>query len=221
MKYTDYPKDEHPVTRLREAGREALSNTELLAVALFINDADTARELSSAVSKAGGLQKLHKSQVIEIKGLGERYAEAIEAIAELARREAKKPSFEDRRSITSPQDIFDELSWEMSVLDHEELWVIQLDTRNRLIGKTKLYVGSLNASMVRVGECFTEALRMKAAAIILAHNHPSGDPKPSPEDVTLTRSVVQAGKLLDIAVLDHVIIGSPNCVSLKEKGLGF
>ena len=109
----------------------------------------------------------------------------------------------------------------MSALDQEHLRVINLDTRNRVINIEKLYIGSLNASTVRVGELFRPAIARNAASIIVLHNHPSGDPTPSPEDIALTRSIVQAGKLLDIAVLDHLVIGQGRWVSLKERGLGF
>jgi DNA repair protein RadC len=109
----------------------------------------------------------------------------------------------------------------MSALPQEHLRVVVLDTRNRLISIEKIYVGSLNSSMVRVGELFRPAIQRNAASIIVVHNHPSGDPTPSPEDVTLTKAIVQAGKLLDIEVLDHLIIGQGRFVSLKERGLGF
>jgi DNA repair protein RadC len=109
----------------------------------------------------------------------------------------------------------------MGHLDQEELWVILLDTRNRVLGTKAIYKGSLNTSVVRVGEIFRPAIEAPAAAIIVAHNHPSGDPAPSPEDVNVTRQIVKAGKLLDIDVLDHLIISSGRYTSLKERGLGF
>jgi len=109
----------------------------------------------------------------------------------------------------------------MQGLVQEQLWVILLDTRNRKMWIDKVYTGSLNSSMVRVAEVFRAAIQRSAASIILAHNHPSGDPTPSAEDVALTRTVVQAGKLMDIEVLDHLVIGRGSYVSLKEKGLGF
>ena len=99
--------------------------------------------------------------------------------------------------------------------------LILLDTRNRVLSMPTLYVGSLNSSVVRVGELFRAAIRENAAALIVAHNHPSGDPSPSPEDVNVTRQLVRAGKLLDIDVLDHIVIGQQRFVSLKERGLGF
>jgi len=99
--------------------------------------------------------------------------------------------------------------------------VMPLDTRNRMLDVIEIYHGSLNSSMVRVGELFKPALQRNAASILIAHNHPSTDPTPSPEDVSVTRAIVQAGKLLDVTVVDHLVIGLSRWVSLKEKGLGF
>jgi DNA repair protein RadC len=96
-----------------------------------------------------------------------------------------------------------------------------LDTKNRVLDTPTLYKGSLNTSLIRVGELFREAIRANCASLIVLHNHPSGDPAPSPEDVSITRQIVEAGKLLDVEVLDHLIIGRQRFVSLKERGLGF
>ena len=109
----------------------------------------------------------------------------------------------------------------MGALEQEELRVILLDIRNRVLYIDKVYKGYVNASQVRVGELFKGAIRRNATQIVVVHNHPSGDPTPSPEDVAVTRGIVQAGKLLDIDVLDHLIIGGIKFVSLKERGLGF
>jgi DNA repair protein RadC len=109
----------------------------------------------------------------------------------------------------------------MMFLEQEHLRLILLDTRNRVISTPTVYVGSLNTSVVRIGELFRAAIKDNAAAFIVAHNHPSGDPSPTPEDVNVTRQNVQSGKLLDIELLDHVIIGRQRYVSLKERGLGF
>jgi DNA repair protein RadC len=128
---------------------------------------------------------------------------------------------EERPAINSPADAAALVMYEMSALQQEHLRVINLDTRNKVINIEKLYVGSLNASTVRVAEIFKPAIQRSAASIIVLHNHPSGDPTPSPEDVSLTRSIGQAGKLLDIALLDHLVIGQGKWVSLKERGLGF
>ena len=109
----------------------------------------------------------------------------------------------------------------MSALEQEHLRVMLLDRRNRVLEVVEVYKGSVNSSQVRVGELFKDAVRANASAVIVAHNHPSGDPTPSPDDVAVTRAIVQAGKLLDIDVLDHLVIGQGKWVSLKERGLGF
>ena len=127
----------------------------------------------------------------------------------------------ERPQINSPKDAADLLTCFMCGLDHEELWIVNLDTRNRVKNLVRLYVGSVNSSQVRVGEVFRQAISENAPAIILAHNHPSQDPTPSPDDVGLTRAIVEAGKLLDVDVLDHLIVCRDHFVSLKERGLGF
>jgi DNA repair protein RadC len=109
----------------------------------------------------------------------------------------------------------------MGGLEQEHLRTLLLDTKNRVLASPTIYVGSVNASIIRVSEIFREAVRENATALIVAHNHPSGDPTPSPEDVHVTRSIVEAGSLLGIDVLDHLVIGHQRFVSLKERGLGF
>jgi DNA repair protein RadC len=127
----------------------------------------------------------------------------------------------ERPSIHSPTDAFDILRYFLAYLDHEEMWVVNLDTRNRVKNLVKLYQGSVNTSQVRVAEVFRQAIIDNAPTILLAHNHPSGDASPSPDDVAVTRAIVQAGKLLDIDVLDHLVISQGGFISLKERGLGF
>jgi DNA repair protein RadC len=123
--------------------------------------------------------------------------------------------------VKSPADIAQVLMAEMSHLDQEQLRTVLLDTKNRIQTIHTVYIGSLNASMVRVGEVFKEAIRRNSAAILVSHNHPSGDATPSPEDVLVTREIGRAGKMLDIDVLDHLVIGNGRYVSMREKGLGF
>jgi DNA repair protein RadC len=173
--------------------------------------------------EVGGLSGLHMVPYDELrgqKGIGPAKAAQLKAAVELGRRLAAALP-EERPSIQSPDDAATLLLYEMGALEQEHLRVLLLDTRNRLIRMVDVYRGSLNASVIRVSEAFRDAVRSNAASIIVAHNHPSGDPTPSPEDVNVTRALVEAGRLLDIEVLDHLVIGKNSYVSLKAKGLGF
>ena len=128
----------------------------------------------------------------------------------------------DRPSISNPQDAVQILAYFLTGLEKEEFWVLNLDTKNRISHCVKLYVGTVNQSNVRVAEVFRQAIIDNNPSIIIGHNHPSGDPSPSPDDVNVTRAIVQAGGLLDIDVLDHLVIGEPGrFVSMKERQLGF
>ncbi|MFC2016046.1 DNA repair protein RadC, partial [Chloroflexota bacterium] len=154
------------------------------------------------------------------KGIGPAKVAQVKAALELGRRLlAEDP--DERTQIRTPADAANLVMSEMSLLEQEHMRVMLLDTKNRVLASPTLYKGSLNTSLVRVGEIFREAIRANSAALIVVHNHPSGDPTPSPEDVAVTRQIVEAGKLLDVDVLDHLIIGQKKFVSLKERGLGF
>ena len=126
-----------------------------------------------------------------------------------------------RESIRGPQDVAAMLMVEMGALEQEELRVIVLNTKNHVLAVVTVYRGTINAAAVRVAEVFKEAIRRNAAAIIVAHNHPSSDPTPSAEDHAVTRELVEAGKLLGIELLDHLVVGATHWVSLRERGLGF
>jgi DNA repair protein RadC len=144
----------------------------------------------------------------------------IKAALELGRRLAL--SVPDARPVVRrPEEAAQLLMLGMGLLEQEEVHTLLLDTRNRVIGKPMVYRGSLNAVSMRIGEIFRDAVRSNCAAIIVAHNHPSGDPTPSAEDVAVTRALAQAGKLLSVELLDHIIIVHNGFVSLKERGLGF
>jgi DNA repair protein RadC len=222
---TDIDEAERPRERLARLGPQALSRAELLAILLRVgvegkNAIEVGEEL---IQKFGGIYGIHRASLAELcecPGIGLAKAAQIKAAIELGRRLTSE-SPEERQVIQSPESAADLLQIELSALDHEELWVILLDVRNRLIKKDMIYKGSLTSSQVRIGELFKLAVQLNAAHIIVAHNHPSGDPTPSPEDIAITRSIVQAGKLMDIEVLDHLIIGGMKFVSLKQRGLGF
>jgi DNA repair protein RadC len=222
---TDLDESERPRERLASHGAQALSNAELLAILLRVGvPGENAVQVGQRLlQEMGGLHGIHRSSYDEVcrcHGIGPAKASQILAAIELGRRLAIEAP-EERPAIHSPSDAADLVLYEMGALEQEELRVFLLDIRNRVDRILTVYKGSLNTSQVRVGELFKMAIRANAAAIILVHNHPSGDPSPSPDDVTLTRAVVQAGKLLDVDVLDHLVIGKGSYVSLKEKGLGF
>lgn len=126
-----------------------------------------------------------------------------------------------RDQVKSPCDAAGFLMARMGLLDQEELWGICLSTKNHVLKIHRIYQGSLNASIVRVGEVYREALKLNAAALIVAHNHPSGAVDPSPEDVLLTRQLIDAGQLLDVELLDHLVLGKGQWLSMKERGLAF
>ena len=127
----------------------------------------------------------------------------------------------ERPYIHNPEDAFKLIHPFLGHLDHEELWVIVMDTRNKVMAFVMLYRGTVNTTQIRVSEVFRQAIIENAPSIILAHNHPTGDPTPSPEDVAITKEINEAGELLDIRVLDHMILGRKTFVSMREKGLGF
>lgn len=222
----DLPTNDRPRERLEREGPAALSNAELLGILLRVGVAgeNAVRMAERLLGQLGGLPGIHRAGFSDLKaqkGIGPAKAAQLQAAIELGRRIASSTP-EDRPTISSPADAANLLMYQMAALDQEYLFVILLDTRNRVLGRPlEVYHGSLNTSQVRVGELFREAIKVNAAAIIVAHNHPSGDPSPSPEDVAVTRALVEAGKLLDIDVLDHLVIGGHRFVSLKERGLGF
>jgi len=221
----DLDAEERPRERLAKMGPQVLSNAELLAILLRVGvPGENAVQVGQRLlQEMGGLPGLHQASyemVCSQHGIGPAKAAQIKAAIELGRRLAIA-SPEERPEIHSPQDAAALVQYEMSALEQEELRVFLLDTRNRVLDIVTVYRGSLNSSQVRVGELFKAAVRRNAAAIIVAHNHPSGDPSPSAEDIALTRGLIQAGKLLDVEVLDHLVIGRGKFISLKERKLGF
>jgi len=220
MEVSDRPRE-----RLLMVGEKAMSTAELLAIILRtgVGGENVIRLSERLLAQFGGLPGLAKASVTElqaVKGIGPAKSVEVKAALEVGRR-LLVSSPEQKPKVTSPADAANLLMSEMAFLEQEHLRLILLDTRNRVLSTPTVYVGSLNTSIVRVGELFRFALRENAAAMIVAHNHPSGDPSPSPEDIQVTRQIAKAGDLLDIDVLDHVIIGRQRYISLKERGLGF
>jgi len=221
----DFPVSERPRERLQHYGAAALSNAELLAILLRVGTpGENVVALSTRLLKEfgglGGLSKASFSDLTRIKGISIAKTAQLKAALELGRR-LLLSSPDSRPQITSPTDAANLLMLEMGSLEQEHLRTILLDTKNRVLASPTVYVGNVNSSIIRVSEIFREAVRQNATAIIVAHNHPSGDPTPSSEDVQVTRSMVDAGSLLGIELLDHLVIGHQRFVSLKERGLGF
>ena len=221
----DLHESDRPRERLSALGPQALSNAELIAILLRVGvKGENAVSMGQRLlKKFGGLSGLHRVPISELKnqhGLGEAKAAQIKAAIELGRRLTLEAP-EERPTVNSPADAAALVVYEMSALEQEHLRVILLDRRNRVLETAEIYKGSVNSSQVRVGEIFKEAIRKNASALIVVHNHPSGDPTPSPDDVAVTRAIVQAGKLMDVDVLDHMVIGQGKWVTLKERGLGF
>lgn len=221
----DLLEEERPRERLVKYGPEHLKTAELIAILLRVgvegeNSIQMGDHLLSEFKGLRGLQRATIDDLCTIRGLGYAKATQLKAAIELGRRLVQEGGDPDQ-PINSPQQAADLVQYDMQSLIQEELRVIVLDTRNRKLYIDPLYRGSLNSSQVRIGELFRAAIQRNGASIILVHNHPSGDPTPSPEDVALTRGAIQAGRLMSIDVLDHLVIGAGRFVSMKEKGMGF
>ena len=222
----DLPQGERPRERLKQYSAKQLSNTELIAILLRTGmQGENVLALSSRLlARFGGLAGLGRTTFGELcaeRGLSEAKACQLLAALELGRRFVSLAPTE-RMVINSPEDVANLLMGEMAALDQEHLQVLLLNTRNEVLSVQEIYVGNVNTSVVRTAEVVRPAVRDNAPSIIVVHNHPSGDPTPSPEDVTITKDLLSASRLLGIELLDHLIIGSGNrFVSLKEKGLGF
>lgn len=219
----EWPLRERPIERLYDAGAPALSDAEVLAAVLGATGATNTVALAGELLSHGGLlglQRLSTQEIEALPGMTRQRAAQIKAALEIGRR-LILTTVEERMQIRSPADAAQLMLVEMAHLDQEHLRAICLDTKNRIQKVHTIYIGCLNSSMVRVGEVFKEPIRLNSAAIILCHNHPSGEPTPSPQDVMVTRQIVEAGKLLDVDVLDHLVIGQGRYVSMRERGLGF
>lgn len=222
---TDLHESDRPRERLASLGPQALSNAELIAILLRVGvPGENAVQVGQRLlQKFSGILGIHRAPFVDLinqHGIGEAKAAQLKAAIELGRRLTLE-SPDERPAINSPGDAAVLVMYEMGALEQEHLRVMLLDRRNRVLDVAELYRGSVSSAQVRVGEVFREAIRKNASALIAIHNHPSGDPTPSPDDVALTRAIVQAGKMLDVDVLDHLVIGQGRWVSLKERGLGF
>lgn len=221
----DLPEDERPREKLRVRGAEAMSNAELLAILLRTGLPDesvmrVAERLLLEVGEGGlaGLAHASVASLTKHKGVGEAKAITIIAALELGKRIASGVGAK-RVTISSSDDVAKYMMPRLRYLDKEHFYAILLNRKNHVIAAPTISIGTLSESLVHPRELFKEAVSYSASAIILVHNHPSGDPSPSSQDVLVTRRIAEAGNLLDIAVLDHVIIGNNTYISLKEQGL--
>jgi DNA repair protein RadC len=206
------------IHRICETGPVYASLQELITA--IVGNPETANTLLSKYPTILELAGAHAHELQELPGIGQATATRFKAIFELSRR-LSVASPKDRIQVRSSADAANLLMGEMGLLEQEELRVVLLDTRNNMIAIHTVYKGSLNASIMRPADVFREAIRRNAAAIIVVHNHPSGDASPSPEDVASTRDLITVDQLLDIPLLDHLVIGQQRFVSLKERGLAF
>ncbi|MED5102185.1 DNA repair protein RadC [Niallia circulans] len=218
----DFPNDERPRERFVKQGPESLANHELLAILI-----QTGSKNESVLTLANkllvhfdGLRLLKDAsldELKEMKGIGTAKAIQLMAAIELGRR-VSNLEFTDRYCIRSPEDAAKYMMNEMRFLTQEHFVCLYLNTKNQVMHKQVVFIGSLNASIVHPREVYKEAFRRSAASIICLHNHPSGDPSPSREDIEVTKRLVECGKIIGIDLLDHIIIGENKFISLKEKG---
>ena len=223
LKISNIPKDERPREKLIKFGPESLSNKELLAVILRCgtrgeNILSLSDRILSEVSGLDGLLNISFDDAMKIKGIKEGKASQILALSELFKR------FNTLRansiiSISKPQDVADMLINEMKSLNQEVLKLLVLNTKNKIIKIKAVFKGTLNSSIVHPREIYSEAIKSGGASIIICHNHPSGDPTPSGEDINITLRIKECGNIIGINLLDHIIVGDKKYISLKEKGI--
>ena len=219
----EMPEEERPREKMEKFGAEALGNSELIAILLGhgfskVSAVDLANHLLKEQGGLTGVARLGFAQLKKVKGIGTAKAAQLSAAFELAKRLSASTG-EDRPSLKSPAQVARLLMAKYNTKKKEHFGVLILDTKNRLKKEVVVFVGSLASSPVHPREIFHEAVAESAASLILFHNHPSGDPTPSPHDIKLTQRLKEAGELMGIEVLDHLIVGHNRYVSLKEKGL--
>jgi len=219
----DLPKPERPRERLIKFGPEALSAQELLALVIGrgIPKKSVMNIAQELLPKFGNIRSISQASIEAlsgIKGVGLAKAAQVKAAFELGRRQELEPEQKDY-DIKNPQSVVKAIRSSIKDKAKEHFKLILLDNRNKIIGISTISIGTLNASLVHPREIFKEAIIHNSASVVLAHNHPSGDPEPSEEDIKITERLVKSGKILGIEVIDHIVIGKANFVSFKERGL--
>ncbi|GCE26676.1 UPF0758 protein [Dictyobacter alpinus] len=216
----DIPASDRPRERLQKNGAEMLSTADLLAIILRTGtQRENVIELASKLlTKYGGLSGLMSADFHELStehGIGAAKTSQLKAALEMGKRLSVLPT-EKRYQIKSADDAARLVRLELMYLDHEEMHILLLDTKNQVVECVKRYKGTVNSSVLRIAEIMRPAITRNCPRLIVTHNHPSGDPSPSREDIDVTNQLVEAGKILDIELLDHIIIGNPRYLSLKE-----
>lgn len=224
VRINDIPENERPIEKLLINGPDSLNNAELLAIILRTgirgeNVIALSNRLLSEVDGLDGLLVSNYSEITNIKGIKKIKASQIIAMVELFSRFKTLRSLSKGYKISSPSQLSEMLMNEMTDLSQEVLKLIMLNTKNEVIGVKDVFKGSLNTSIVHPREIFKEAVKRSSASIIICHNHPSGDPTPSKEDINITMRLKECGSIMGISLLDHIIIGNKKFVSLKEKGI--
>ena len=220
----ELPADLNPLVRMDQRGAQILANHELVAILLGDApcDENPVQIAERLVMQFGGVAELARLPIAELmnhKGIGLGRARRLVATFELAKR-ISAPE-QERVRVSCPADIFALVS-DLQYLEHEQMRVVLLNTKNRVIKIVTEYQGSVHTTVIRIAELFREAIRWNAIGIALVHNHPSGDATPSPEDAAITREIVKAGQLMDIDVTDHIVVAQGGrFVSMRERGLGF
>jgi DNA repair protein RadC len=219
----DLPRQERPRERLQKFGPEALSAQELLALVIGrgISKKSVMSIAQELLVKFGNVKAISQATIEElsqIKGIGLAKAAQIKACFELGRREDLEPELKNF-DIKDPEAVVKAIRGSIQDKAKEHFKLILLNPRNKIIGISTISIGTLNASLVHPREVFKDAIMHSAASVVLAHNHPSGDPEPSEDDLKITKKMVESGKILGIEVLDHIVIGKDNFCSFKERGL--
>lgn len=223
LKIKDIPEGERPKEKLFKYGADILTNSELLALILRTgtkteNVIQLSSRLLSELEGLDGILDADANEIMAIKGIKHTKASQIMALAELFKRFRTLKACSKDVKVTSPKDVVNVVMGEMMDLEQEVLKVLLLSTKNIIIGSKDVFKGSLNSSIVHPREIFKQAIKRNSASIIICHNHPSGDPTPSKEDINVTLRIKECGKIIGIELLDHIIIGKNKFVSFKETG---
>lgn len=220
----DLPRSERPRERLQRLGAENLSVQELLAVVLGRGIANesvliTSQRLLDKFKTVRGIAEATSEELLQVRGIGLAKACQIKAAFELSNRLSASSDNRKNNAISSPEDVYKELESRARGKKKEYFWAVLLDTRNKLIKSVEISVGSLDSSIVHPRELFKEAISASASSIIIAHNHPSGNPQASQDDINLTKRLKESGDIIGIEIVDHIILGDERFLSMKREGI--